>query len=237
MQLEKNTIAILKHLGTFATSIHIEPSDPQIFIVSSDNRQIVALAKNIQSFDQSMAIYNIKNFVSALELFKDTEFDLEIFRDHVEIKSNDGVFNQEFMLSDPAILVVPKPDKAGAYFSSELPVEFELSDAFLTKVKSGVNLNVATHVLFETIDGQIVVRAANVSSDGRIEKTTNQFSVKTGVTTGTKFRVGIPASLLTQIAPGNYKTGISKNFVRFLAPEDAFVSYVIPTAKFSTLEA
>jgi hypothetical protein len=236
MKLEKQTIAILKHLGTLAKSIHIEPSDPQIFLVSSDNKQIVALAKNVQSFDKSMAIYDIKNFTSALDLFKDTEFNFEIFKDHVEIKSDDGVFNQEFMLSDPVILVVPKPEKALTYFTTDLPVEFDLSDAFLQKIKSGVSLNVATHVLFETIDGTIVVRAANVSSEGKIEKTTNQFSVKTGVTSDKKFKVGLPSSVFTQIAAGNYKIGINKNFVRLLAPEEGFVSYVIPSAKFSTLE-
>jgi hypothetical protein len=236
LKLDKTTISILKHFGGLATSIHIQPSDPQTLIVSSDTKQIVALARNVQSFDDSLAIYNITNFVACLDLFKDAEFDLEIFKDRVEIKSSDGVFNQNFNLSDPSILLVPKPEKTEVYFTNEIPIEFDLSDNFISKLKSGIAQNNASTLLFETVDEQFVVRAANCSTDGRIEKTTNQFSVKTGFKSDMKFRVGIPAGLFSKIAAGSYKVGITKNYVRFLAPAEAFVSYVFPSSKFSTVE-
>ncbi|QIG69725.1 putative sliding clamp DNA polymerase accessory protein [Rhizobium phage RHph_I46] len=238
MKLETTTISILKHLGSLAESIHIIPMENQRFYVAPENKSIVALAKNVQSFEDALPIYKIKNFVSALELFKDTEYSLEVFKDRVEIKSDDDVFNQTYNLADPAILIVPTPEKTDSYFAAKLEVEFEFSEAFLSKLKSGISQNGSSHVFFEC-DGNgsaILVRAADASSEGRLEKTNNQFSVKSGHTSDKKFRVAIASSSLLATAPGQYTVGINKNLVRLAAPEEAYVSYVIPSAKFSTYE-
>ncbi|QIG68094.1 putative sliding clamp DNA polymerase accessory protein [Rhizobium phage RHph_Y68] len=238
MKLETTTISILKHLGSLAQSIHIVPMENQRFYAAPENKAIVALAKNVQKFEDQLPIYNIKNFVSALELFKDTDYSLQTFKDRVEIKSDDGVYNQTYNLADPAILIVPTPEKVDTYFSASIPVEFEFSETFLSKLKSGISQNGSSHVFFESEgnDTAIVVRAADASSEGRIEKTNNQFSVKTGHTSDAKFRVAIASSSLLSTAPGQYKVGITKNLVRLTAPEEAYVSYVIPSAKFSTYE-
>ncbi|QNH71834.1 hypothetical protein P9VFCI_094 [Rhizobium phage P9VFCI] len=236
MKLEKTTISILKHLGSLAPSIHIVPMDNQRFYAAPENKAIVAMAKNVQSFQDEMPIYNIKNFVQALELFNDTEYSLQTFKDRVEIKSDDGVFNQTYNLADSAILVVPTPEKVDTYFAANIAVEFEFSDAFLAKLKSGVSQNGSSHVFFECDSGDIVVRAADASTEGRIEKTSNQFAVKTGHQSDVKFRVAIASSSLLSTASGSYKVGVSKQLIRLSAPEEAYVSYVIPSSKFSTYE-
>jgi hypothetical protein len=239
LKLESTTISILKHLGSLAESIHIVPMADQKFYAAPENKTIVALAKNVQQFDDPLPIYKIKNFVSALELFKDTDYSLETFKDRVEVKSDDGVFNQTYNLADPAILIVPTPEKVDVYFNSTIDVEFEFSESFLSKIKSGISQNGSSHVFFEC-DGDgsaILVRAADASTEGRIEKTNNQFSVKTGHTSEKKFRVAIASASLLSTAPGQYTVGVTKNMIRLSAPAEAFVSYVIPSAKFSTYEA
>lgn len=241
MKLEKITVSILSHFsklsqGSDPTSIVVKPSDPQILVASSATRSVVALARNIQPFESELSLFRLSNFVSSLELFKDVDYNLEFSSSQVKIVSEGRNFEQTIDLDDPEVLTVPDSTKVLTYLEDKpVEVEFELTDYVRSKIEAGAKKNNVSGLLFEGKNGEIVLTAANVSLQGAIEKTASRFSVKTGQKTDREFSVGVLADDFSKITSGDYHVGISRTFVRFIAPPEAYVSYVLTTQQYSKI--
>ena len=242
MKFEKTTVDILDYFSTIGSSIHITPLDPQQLFVATEknntknNATIVARARNVQAFEDELPIFNLSNFVSVLKLFSGIDHEAQLKENFVVFKSDDGMFKQFYRLSDPLILSCPKPEKTNVYFDEELDVNFTLAQQTIQRLKTGIKLNTSDSVIIEPVDGKVTLSAVTATTDGKIESGTNSFTVNTGETTSVNFRVGIPASVIEKVAPGDYTVGMNRNFVRFLAGNDegGKVDLLTPALRFST---
>lgn len=232
MKFENDVLEILKHFASLGNSIIVEPMDDQYLYISSENRRVVARARNIEKIDLDLPIYNLKQFTQIFGMFSDREYNITVENERAYIRSVDGAFNQSFSLSDPDILDCPKPEKVNKLFDKELE-EFEFSAANLSQIQKAIQINGVKQITFLVEDGNVHVLAANMTENGRVEDTANQFKFNTKIETSHNFFVGLPAEVLKEILPGDYLIGIAQNLIRFKAPAEGKVDYICPTLNYS----
>lgn len=232
MKFEAETLEILKHLASLGIAIHIEPMEEQKLFIASENRRIVARARNIQDIDLELPIFNLKQFTQIFDMFAGREYNITVENNRAYIRSEDGMFNQSFALSNTEILDTPTPEKVNNLFEREL-AEFDLSAADLSNIQKAVAINRVEQITFLVENGTIHILAANMTEKGKIEDTANQFKFNTKIETEHDFFVGLPAEVLKSFLPGDYRLGVAKNLLRFKAPEEGKIDYVCPTLNFS----
>ena len=232
MKFEPVVLEILKHFASLGNAIIIEPNDTQHLYIASETRRLVARARNIEKIDLELPIFNLKQFTQIFGMFSDREYTISVEDYRAYIRSTDGVYNQSFGLSDPDILDCPKPEKVDKLFDGDLE-EFEFSSSDMAQIQKAVQINGVKQITFLVENGEVHVLAANMTEKGKIEDTGNQFKFNTGIKTAHDFYVGLPAEVLKEMLPGDYKIGIARNLIRFKAPEDGRVDYICPTLNYS----
>ena len=221
MKLSAKTIAILNNFSTINPSLLIKPGSTLRTI--SAQKTVMAKAEVEETFDREFAIYDLKQFLSALSLFKEPEIEFE--DKFLRIKS--GRNGVKFYYAAPELVVSP-PDK-----KIELPsvdVEFELSDSQLTSIFKGLSALAVPDVVVEGTKGDSVVVAAMDTKNS----STNRFDIEIeDVKPKTNFRVIFKADNL-KLVPGSYDVSVSAKKMASFVNEPAKITYFIAAEATST---
>jgi hypothetical protein len=213
MKLSQKTLAILNNFSLINPSIVIKPGS--VLRSIHPQKTIMASASIDETFPIECAIYDLKQFLGVLGLFKEPELD---FKDkYVQISS--GKNSVKFFYASADLVVAP-PDKQIKLPSRD--VELDLSeDQFNTLFKALGSLGLE-EVVVEGTEGQAIkVVAVDTKSD-----TSNRFDIETDVNADANFRVIFKSANL-KLFPGNYNVQISNKKISQFTNEGAGVTYFV----------
>ena len=132
MRLSKSTLDILKNFSTINQSICFKKGN--LLTTLSIQKNILSRAHVEEEFPKDFAIYDLSEFLSAMLLFKDPEFDFS-HDSYVVIK--DSRNRTRYFFTDPSVITTP-PDK-----KVELPskdVCFLVSEKDLSNISKAATL-------------------------------------------------------------------------------------------------
>ena len=127
MQLNDNTLAILKNFASIQPNIIL--SEGNVVKTIAEAKNVMSVATLDQSFDKEVGIYNLDEFLAVLGLV-DTP-DLKFGDDFVTVADSNGRSKVKYFYSDPGVLTFPAKDIP----MPDAEVTFDLDDATLTRIR------------------------------------------------------------------------------------------------------
>lgn len=170
--LSKRTQSILRNFSNINNSIVIKPGSSLRTL--SVNKNILAVAKVPETFEQQISIYDLASFIGGLDLFVNGA-ELRPESNYVQIvDANDARRQTRFYYADPDIIVQP-PDK-----NLDLPsvdVTFDIAGAdFENLIKAARLYRVPDCCVFGA-DGKVTMCVTDKKNE-----TSNTFAVEVGTT-------------------------------------------------------
>jgi len=144
MKLSKTTVDILDNFATINQNIVIKPGSE--IRTMSEARNILAETNVEETFDQTIGIYDLSEFLNILKMFDDPE--LEFSEKYVLIK--DGNAEVRYYYADPSILTTPEK----RITMPDAEVSFTLTAETLAKVKR-VSPYMGNDLLVTNKDGKV----------------------------------------------------------------------------------
>lgn len=222
MKLSKRTLAVLKNFAGINQSLVVEPGNKISTI--SDTRDILANAVIDETFENSFAIYDLNEFLSAMSLFTDP--DLIFSEDHLLIK--EGKRAQKFYYADPSVITQP-PKKEMKLPSTEVDVNISKDD--LAALIRAASINNAQDVVFmgTRLEGQ------RVSLQDKTNPTSNSFQLELNEQSDADYNMALTVDKLKFI-PLDYNVNICvKGMAHFRNSEQGVEYYLAlaPGAKYA----
>jgi gp45 sliding clamp, C terminal len=213
MQLSPGTLNILKNFSNINRSIVINEGSELSTIAITKN--IFAKAKVEEHFPKTFAIYDLTEFLSGLNLFKNPEFDFDN-GNYLVIK--DGHSRVKYFYSDPEIIVAP-PQKTINLPSVD--VQFILESETLATMVRAANVYQLPDLCVEG-DGNNI----NLVVKDKSNTTSNSYSLPVGETEDI-FSYSFKIENI-KILPGKYDVSISSklisNFVNINSDLEYFIA-------------
>lgn len=223
MKISQQTLSILKNFASINGNILVRAGSTLSTI--SPQKNILASAAVSENFPTSFAIYDLGQFLGAISLFEDPDFN---FTDkYVTISS--GSRSIKYWFAEPS-MIISAPDK-----KLSLPTEdvaFDASASSISEVLKAASVLQAPEVAVVsdgTANTQLV--ATNVKND-----TSNEYHVDVGNANTAKFRMVFKSENL-KLINGDYKVTISSKGMGKFANEKAGLEYFIATEASSKFTA
>jgi hypothetical protein len=219
MKISATTLNLLKNFAGINASILVKPGSTLKTITPQNN--VMAEASVPETFDRGFAIYDLSQFLSAVSLFDDPDFD---FQD-TYVRINQGNRAIRYFFADPS-MVKAAGDKKVALPS--IDIEFEISEKQLNEVLKASSVLQVPEIAVVS-DGASTTR---VKATDTTNNTSNDFSVEVDHSSDNKFKMIFKAENLKMIA-GDYKVAISSRGIAHFKNEKLNVEYFIATEKSS----
>lgn len=202
MKLSTQTLAILKNFHTINPSIAVKAGS--VLKTLSPQTNIMAEAKIDETFDKPFAIYDLGQFLGAVSLFSDPEF--EFSDSFVKISSDTRAVR--YYYADPS-MVKAAGDKKVALPSKD--VSFKITEKQLAEVlKAAAVLGVPEIAFVSTGAGPIKAVATDTKSKG-----SNDFAVEVDGESDATFKIIFKPENLKMIS-GEYLVEVcAKGITRF----------------------
>lgn len=212
MRLSKSTLDILKNFSTINQSICFKKGS--LLSTLSIQKNILARAEVEESFPKDFAIYDLSEFLSALLLFKDPEFDFS-HDSYVVIK--DSRNKTRYFFTDPSVITTP-PDK-----KVELPSK---DVCFLVSERDLSNISKAA-AIYGVEDLSVVGNGSTIELVVRDKKndTSNSYAVSVGETNA-NFCFNFKVETL-KLLPGDYSVVVSQHNASLFRNEKLDLEYLI----------
>lgn len=204
MKISRATLDLLNNFSGINPSILVKSGSSLTTI--SPQKNILAVANVVESFDKAFAIYDLKQFLSAVSLFDAPDF--EFADKHVTISS--GKRQVKYFYADASMITVP-PEKAFKLPSTE--VEFEISASGLNEILKAASILDAPEIAVVS-DGKSKTKlvATNVKNN-----TSNEFDVEVEHDSAVPFRLVFKSENLKMLN-SDYKVSVSsKGLGRFVS--------------------
>lgn len=215
MKISATTLNLLKNFSGVNASILVKPGS--VLKTISPQNNIMAEAQVDEDFETGFAIYDLSQFLSAVSLFADADFD---FQDQF-VKISSGNRAIRYYFADPS-MVKAAGDKKVALPSVD--VAFDLSEKQLQDIlKAASVLQVPEIAIVSNGAGKTAVKATDTTNN-----TSNDFSVEVDHESDTKFKLIFKAENLKMIA-GDYKVEICARGIARFYNEKLRVEYFIAT--------
>lgn len=221
MKLTDNTMAVLKNFSTIQPNIVLREGD--VIKTLAETKNVMAVAKLDQTFDKSVGIYNLDEFMNLLGLVDTCDLD---WRDEfVKISDESGRSSVKYFYSDTSILTSPAKD-------IEFPggeVKFELDESTLSRIRRAASALGHEKVSISPVDGGIQLSVVDPS-----DATSNAFYIVVpGSCESDDFNFVMNISNLKLIS-GDYDVEISSRLISKFTNKSKEVTYFIALEKSST---
>ena len=213
MNLTSDTVAILKNFSDINQNILVKPGNKLQTISTLKN--ILAEADITEKFDQEFAIYDLPEFLRAVDLFDKSELKFNGGA-NLTIKDANGKQSIKYYFADKSVVVAPTktitmPDKY---------VTFQLKkDSFAKLMKGVTTLNLPDIAVKG--DGKNITMIATDKKN----KSSNDYSAVVG-TTDKEFVAYFKAENL-KIIPDDYDIAISKQRISHFVNRNKPIQYWI----------
>lgn len=224
MNLNENTMSVLKNFATIQDNIVLHEGNVVKTIAEAKN--VMAVANLEQSFDKSVGIYNLGEFLSVLGLVDAPE--LAFGDDSVKVSDSSGRSSVKYFYSDASILTSPAKDIP----MPEAEVKFTLDEATLKRVRSAAAALGHDKMSITAVEGGIQLSVVDAS-----DSTSNAFSITVpGSCDSTDFTFVMNIANLKLIS-GDYDVEISSRLISKFACTTIDVVYYIALEKSSAYGA
>jgi len=212
MKLSKSTLGILKNFSTINQSICFKKGNSLSTL--SIQKNILGRTVVEENFPKDFAIYDLSEFLMALTLFKDPEFDFS-HESYLTIK--DSRNKTRYFFTDPSVITTP-PDK-----KVELPskdVCFLVSESDLSNITKAA-------AIYGVEDLSVVGDGSKIDLVVRDKKndTSNSYAVNVGKTDA-NFCFNFKVETL-KLLPGDYSVIVSKQNASLFRHESLDLEYLI----------
>jgi hypothetical protein len=223
MQLNENTMAVLKNFATIQDNIVM--NEGSVVKTIAEAKNVMAVANLDQSFDKSVGVYNLNEFLSVLGLV-DTPT-LEFGDSSVKVSDSSGRSSVKYFYSDPAILTSPLKDIP----MPEAEVKFTLDEATLKRIRSAAAALGHDKVSVTATEGGIELSVVD-----NTDATSNAFNITVpGSSESDNFCFVMNIANLKLIA-GDYDVEVSSRLISKFTCKTVDVVYYIALEKSSTYE-
>ena len=223
MQLTDNTMAVLKNFASIQPNVVLHEGN--VIKTIAEAKNVMAVATLDQTFDKSLGIYNLDEFLNVLGLVDSP--DLAFGDDFVTVKGN-GRSQVKYFYSDPSILTSPAKDIP----MPEAEVKFELDEATLSKVRRAASALGHEKMTITALDGGIKLTVVD-----NTDNTSNAFDIVVpGTCDSEDFTFVMNIANLKLIA-GSYDVEVSSRLISKFTNNTTDVVYYIALEKSSTYGA
>jgi hypothetical protein len=223
MQLTDNTMAVLKNFASIQPNVVLHEGN--VIKTIAEAKNVMAVATLDQTFDKSLGIYNLDEFLNVLGLVDSP--DLAFGDDFVTVKGN-GRSQVKYFYSDPSILTSPAKDIP----MPEAEVKFELDEATLSKVRRAASALGHEKMTITALDGGIKLTVVD-----NTDNTSNAFDIVVpGTCDSEDFTFVMNIANLKLIA-GAYDVEVSSRLISKFTNTTTDVVYYIALEKSSTYGA
>jgi hypothetical protein len=223
MQLTDNTMAVLKNFASIQPNVVLHEGN--VIKTIAEAKNVMAVATLDQTFDKSLGIYNLDEFLNVLGLVDSP--DLAFGDDFVTVKGN-GRSQVKYFYSDPSILTSPAKDIP----MPEAEVKFELDEATLGKVRRAASALGHEKMTITALDGGIKLTVVD-----NTDNTSNAFDIVVpGSCDSEDFTFVMNIANLKLIA-GAYDVEVSSRLISKFTNTTTDVVYYIALEKSSTYGA
>ena len=219
MKLSDNTISVLKNYSTINQNLMINMGST--LNTMSAMKNIVAKATVEETFEKDVAIYDLNEFLSVLNLVASPQ--IEFDQNSAIISSVGGSSKIRYFFSDPSILTAPQKDITMP--SSD--VKLSLSDTDLGAIRKAAAVLGHTELSIIGQDGKVTLRVLDTK-----DSSANTFDYDTGRSTTEEFNfvVNIPN---LKLMTADYDIEISKKLISKWTASTG-IEYFIALEKSST---
>jgi hypothetical protein len=224
MQLSDNTLAVLKNFATIQPNVVLNEGNVVKTIAEAKN--VMAVANLDQSFDKSVGIYNLDEFLAVLGLVDDP--DLNFHDEFVTVQSGAGRSQVKYFYSDASILTSPAKDIP----MPEAEVRFTLDEGTLNRIRRAAAALGHEKMTITATEGGVELSVVD-----NTDSTSNAFSIVVpGTVDSTDFTFVMNIANLKLIA-GDYNVEVSSRLISKFANTGVDVVYYIALEKSSTYGA
>ena len=216
MKLSKRTQAILKNFAGINQSIVIKPGNNLETI--SNVKDIFAKAVIEETFDQTVSIYDVNEFLGVVSLFEDPELE---FGDK-SVTITQGKMKQTYYYADPT--VITQPPENGVTLPS-VEVNAKLSREQLQSIIKAASLNDSLAMSFTN---------GNVKVWNNAVANSNTFEIEGVADHNADYELSIAVEKLKMVADDYTIEICSKGLTRFIGTQDLeyFVA-LMPNGKYA----
>lgn len=216
MKLSNNTIKILQNFSGIHQNIVLESG--KVVKTISEAKNIFASAEIAEEFDSPLGIYDLNEFLSALNLIDSP--DLEFNGKVLHIKSTTDTSGLKYACANPSILTTPKKDIK----DPDYEVTFDLTQSVITQIKKAAAVLKYENFSFVSEVGStdicVTVSDPNNSSSNTFSEVIGQ------VEEDTEFNFKFVISNL-RLMPDDYEVNLSSRLISRWVAKTVPVKYWI----------
>ena len=221
MQLNENTLAVLKNFASIQPNIVLSEGTSVRTVSSAKN--VMAVANLDQEFTKPFGIYNLDEFLAVLGLVETPE--LTFGEDFVTVSDTTGRSSVKYFYSDPSILTSPSKDIQ----MPESEVKFTLDSGTLNRIRRAAGALGHEKMTITASDGSIKLSVVDSS-----DNTSNSFDIVVPGSYDTEnFSFVMNIDNLKMIE-GDYDVEVSSRLISKFTNKSAEISYFIALEKSST---
>lgn len=221
MQLNENTLAVLKNFATIQPNVVL--NEGAVVKTIAEAKNVMAVATLDQSFDKQVGIYNLDEFLAVLGLVDSP--DLNFNDDFVTVKSTSGRSQVKYFYSDVGILTSPAKDIP----MPEAEVKFTLDEATFKKVLRAAGALGHEKMTITATDGGIKLTVVD-----NTDATSNAFEIVVPGTYDTDNFTFVMNIANLKLISGDYEVEVSSRLLSRFKHASADVEYFIALEKSST---
>ena len=224
MQLNDETLAVLKNFASIQPNVVLNEGNVVKTIAEAKN--VMAVATLGQTFDKTVGIYNLDEFLAVLGLVDTPELNFQ--DDFVTVKSGAGRSQVKYFYSDPSILTSPAKDIP----MPDAEVKFTLDESTFKKVLRAAGALGHEKMTITATDGGIKLTVVD-----NTDSTSNAFEIVVpGTCDSTDFTFVMNIANLKLIG-GDYDVEVSSRLISRFTNKSADIQYFIALEKSSTYGA
>ena len=221
MQLNDETLAVLKNFASIQPNVVLNEGNVVKTIAEAKN--VMAVATLGQSFDKSVGIYNLEEFLSVLGLVDDP--DLAFHDDFVTVQSGSGRSNVKYFYSDPSILTSPAKDIP----MPEAEVKFTLDEATLNKIRRAAGALGHEKMTITATEGGVMLTVVD-----NTDSTSNAFEIVVPGTVDSEDFTFVMNIANLKLISGDYDVEVSSRLISKFNNKSSDICYFIALEKSST---
>ena len=224
MQLTETTLAVLKNFATIQPNVILNEGNTVKTIAEAKNVMSVAVLD--QSFDKTVGIYNLDEFLNVLSLVDTPE--LTFGDEFVTVSDATGRSKIKYFYSDIGILTSPAKDIP----MPDAEVKFTLDEVTLGRIRRAASALGHEKMTITATEGGIKICVVD-----HTDSTSNAFEITVpGTCDSTEFTFVMNISNMKLIA-GDYDVEVSSRLISKFTNKVDIVSYFIALEKSSTYGA
>lgn len=222
MKLSQHTISILKNFHGINPSLAVKAGS--VLKTLSPQNHIMAEAKINETFPSGFAIYDLSQFLGAVSLFDDPDYE---FVDDKYVKISSGSRAVRYYFADPTMVKVAGEKKVAL---PSVDVSFRISSQQLSEVlKAAAILGVPEIAFVSDGSGSIRAKALELKNPS-----SNEFAVDVDGSSDATFRIIFKPENLKMI-PGDYLVEVCAKGITKFSKDD--VEYFIASESTSEFKA